>query len=219
MQTVRAEDQGVGDVGYKEISFGLRVFVAPPVVRDILRNRAHLERRASGYGELHRLIQRLCSYFRLDSYAGTLASPTLWEGPNFSDFRGYSQESAFAVLRGPGWVMRSGEPCWLVVCSLRDVYREMVYDRAMREIFSRHCLRRFVEIPPRLCPRNMDMEYSYAVAPCRVESNAQLTEDYARRPPAYEPLGPLAPSVASSVMSKISERGGVRSRSQSLLRP
>ncbi|KAL8442424.1 hypothetical protein Emag_006469 [Eimeria magna] len=70
--------------------------------------------------------------------------------------------------------MQSGEPCWLVVCSLRDVHREMVYDRAMQEIFPRHELRRFVEIPPRLCPRNMDMEYSYAVAPYRVEYEAQL---------------------------------------------
>ncbi|KAL8441299.1 hypothetical protein Emag_007295 [Eimeria magna] len=120
--------------------------------------------------------------------APTFASPTLWEGPNFSDFRGCSRESVFAVLTGPAWVMRSGEPCWLVVCSLRDVYREMVYDRAMREIFPRHCLRRFAEIPPRLCPRNMDMEYSYAVALIVLS-----------RSPAYEPLGSLAPSVSSSV--------------------
>ncbi|KAL8442446.1 hypothetical protein Emag_006461 [Eimeria magna] len=91
--------------------------------------------------------------------------------------------------------MKSGEPCWLVVCTLRDVHREMVYDRAMRQIFPHHDLRRFVEIPPRLCPRNMDMEYSYAVAPYRVESNAQVTEDYA---------------LASSVLSEeIRARGGV----------
>ncbi|KAL8455260.1 hypothetical protein Emag_000911 [Eimeria magna] len=97
--------------------------------------------------------------------------------------------------------MKSGEPCWLVVCTLRDVHREMVYDRAMRQIFPHHDLRRFVEVPPRLCPRNMDMEYSYAVAPYRVESNAQVAEDYAR---------PLAPSVASSVLSEeIRERGGL----------
>ncbi|KAL8442096.1 hypothetical protein Emag_006657 [Eimeria magna] len=70
--------------------------------------------------------------------------------------------------------MQSGEPCWLVVCSLRDVHREMIYDRAMREIFPRHRLRRFVEIPPRMCPRNMNMEYSYAVAPSRVEPEVQL---------------------------------------------
>ncbi|KAL8441798.1 hypothetical protein Emag_006891 [Eimeria magna] len=50
----------------------------------------------------------------------------------------------------------------------------MVYDRAMQEIFPRHDLRRFVEILPRLCPRNMDMEYSYAIASYRVESDAQL---------------------------------------------
>ncbi|KAL8439619.1 hypothetical protein Emag_007902 [Eimeria magna] len=70
--------------------------------------------------------------------------------------------------------MKSGEPSWLVVCSLRDVHREMVYDRAMHEIFPHHDLRRFVEILPRLCFRNMDMEYSYAVAPYCVESDAQL---------------------------------------------
>ncbi|KAL8455638.1 hypothetical protein Emag_000531 [Eimeria magna] len=237
MQTVRAKDQGVADVGYKEISFGLCVFVAPPVVRDVLRYRAHLELRAGGYAKLHRLIQRLCPHFRLDRYAGassgtsispravmgnsaaqrgsgstsvplrrageddflpdycpphvlysrtafrrlgppdldrTFASPTLWEGPHFADYRGFSRESVFAVSAGPGRVMQSGKPCWLVVCSLRDVHREMVYDRAMQEIFPRHDLRRFVEIPFRLCPRNMDMEYSYAVAPYRVESEAQL---------------------------------------------
>ncbi|KAL8456170.1 hypothetical protein Emag_000002 [Eimeria magna] len=82
----------------------------------------------------------------------TFASPTLGEVPNFADYRGFSRESVFAVLMGPGWVMRSGEPCWLVVCSLRDVFREVVYDRAMREIFPSHSLRRYVEIPPHLCP-------------------------------------------------------------------
>ncbi|KAL8444797.1 hypothetical protein Emag_005327 [Eimeria magna] len=93
----------------------------------------------------------------------------------------------------------------------------------MLEIFPRHHLRRFVEIPPRLCPRNMDMEYSYAVAPYRIVPDAQVDEDYARRwhafgaggwdypslravenfparrSPAYEPLGVHAPSVTSSV--------------------
>ncbi|KAL8443180.1 hypothetical protein Emag_006060 [Eimeria magna] len=91
--------------------------------------------------------------------------------------------------------MQSGEPCWLVVCSLRDVYREMVYDRAMRQIFPHHDLSRFVEILPRLCPRNMDMEYSYAVAPYRVESGAQRTEDYARRWRAFGPGGLDYPSL------------------------
>ncbi|KAL8456158.1 hypothetical protein Emag_000014 [Eimeria magna] len=201
MQAVRAEDQGVGDIGYKEISFGLCVFVAPPVVRDVLRYRAHLERRSGGYAELHRLIQRLCPQLRFDGYAGedqvlrrfprrrageddfppdycppsvlytrtafcrlgppdlnlTFASATLWEGPHFADFRGFPQESVFAVLGGPGRLMKSGEPCWLVVCSFRDVHREMVYDRAMHEIFPHHDLRRFVEILPRLCSRNMDI--------------------------------------------------------------
>ncbi|KAL8449402.1 hypothetical protein Emag_003594 [Eimeria magna] len=57
----------------------------------------------------------------------------------------------------------------------------MVYDRAMHQIFPHHDLRRFVEIPPRLCPRNMDMEYSYAVAPYRVEPAVRVNEDYARR--------------------------------------
>ncbi|KAL8441055.1 hypothetical protein Emag_007491 [Eimeria magna] len=95
--------------------------------------------------------------------------------------------------------MKSGEPCWLVACTLRDVHREMVYDRAMRQIFPQHDLRPFVEIPPRLCPRNMDMEYSYAVAPYRVESNAQVTEDYACS---------LAPSVASSVVSEETQAQG-----------
>ncbi|KAL8443557.1 hypothetical protein Emag_005876 [Eimeria magna] len=175
----------------------------------------------------------------------TFASPTLWEGPQFADFRGFSRESVFAVLAGPGWVMQSGEPCWVVVCFLRDVHREMIYDRAMREIFPRHRLRRFVEIPPRMCPRNMDIEYSYAVAPSRVEPEVQLVliiTDFicafgwfdallvfwipmdhgirdslaaglltitistpstpSGRSPAYEPLGILAPSVTSSVLSE-----------------
>ncbi|KAL8441247.1 hypothetical protein Emag_007337 [Eimeria magna] len=244
MQTVRAEDQGVGDVGYKEISFGLCVFVAPPVVRDVLRYRAHLERRAGGYPELYRLIQRLlprqeprsrpaqswvtplrseeqvprrfprrraggdnfpldyCPPYVLYSRTAfrrmglgiqnlTFASPTLWEGPHFAEFRGFPQENAFAVLGGPERLMKSGEPCWLVVGSLRDEHREMVYDRAMHEIFPHHDLRRFVEILPPLCPRNMDMEYSYAVAPYRAESGAQVNEDYARlTPPSREDLRP-----------------------------
>ncbi|KAL8440935.1 hypothetical protein Emag_007600 [Eimeria magna] len=91
--------------------------------------------------------------------------------------------------------MRSGEPCWLVVCSLRDVFREMVYDRAMREIFPRHCLRRYVEIPPHLCPRNMDMEYSYAIAPYRVESAGRVIEDYARRWLAFDLGNPDYPTL------------------------
>ncbi|KAL8451797.1 hypothetical protein Emag_002592 [Eimeria magna] len=91
--------------------------------------------------------------------------------------------------------MESGEPCWLVVCSLRDVHREMVYDRAMLEIFPRHDLRRFVETLPRLSPRNMDMEYSYAVAPYCVESDAQVDEDYARRWHAFGVGGLDYPSL------------------------
>ncbi|KAL8442431.1 hypothetical protein Emag_006464 [Eimeria magna] len=118
MQTVRAEDQGVGDVGYKVISFGLCVFVSPPVVRDILRHRAYLEGRSGGNAELHRLIQRLCPQFRLDSYAG---APS---GASISP-RAVMGNSAAERGSGPAWEMRSGEPCWLVVCSLRDVYREM----------------------------------------------------------------------------------------------
>ncbi|KAL8449408.1 hypothetical protein Emag_003589 [Eimeria magna] len=74
----------------------------------------------------------------------------------------------------------SEEPCWLVLWSLCDVHRKMVYDRAMREIFPRYDLCRFVEIPPRLCPRDMEIEYSYAIAPHRVESEAQVAEDCAR---------------------------------------
>ncbi|KAL8441402.1 hypothetical protein Emag_007208 [Eimeria magna] len=74
----------------------------------------------------------------------------------------------------------------------------MVYDRAMRQIFPHHDLRRFVEIPPRLCPRNMDMEYSYAVAPYRVESNAQVTEDHASRWRAFGPGGLDYPSLRAA---------------------
>ncbi|KAL8442205.1 hypothetical protein Emag_006588 [Eimeria magna] len=125
----------------------------------------------------------------------TFVSPTFWEGEHFADYRGFCQESVFAVLGGPERLMRSGEPCWLVACTLRGVHREMVYDRAMRQIFPHHDLRRFVEIPPRLCPRNMDMEYSYAVAPYRVESNAQVTEDYARRWRAFVPGGLIYPTL------------------------
>ncbi|KAL8452009.1 hypothetical protein Emag_002532 [Eimeria magna] len=71
--------------------------------------------------------------------------------------------------------MQSGEPSWLVVSSLRDVHREMVYDRAMLEIFPRRGLRRFVTWIWNI------RKYSYAVAPYRVESDAQVDEDYARR--------------------------------------
>ncbi|KAL8441797.1 hypothetical protein Emag_006894 [Eimeria magna] len=100
-------------------------------------------------------------------------SPTLWEGRHFANLQEFAQESVFAVLPGPGRRMQSGEPCWLVVCSLRDVHREMVYDRALREISPRPNLPRFVEIPPRLCPRDMDMKYSYAIAPYRVGPEIQ----------------------------------------------
>ncbi|KAL8440891.1 hypothetical protein Emag_007639 [Eimeria magna] len=73
----------------------------------------------------------------------------------------------------------------------------MAYDRAMREIFPRHDLRRFVEIPPRLCPRKMDMEYSYAIAPYRVESDTQVDEDYACRWHAFGVGGLDYPSLAA----------------------
>ncbi|KAL8442707.1 hypothetical protein Emag_006270 [Eimeria magna] len=71
----------------------------------------------------------------------------------------------------------------------------MVYDRAMLEIFPRHRLRRFVEILPRLCSRNMDMEYSYAVAPNRVEPEVKVNEDYARRWRAFGAGGLDYPSL------------------------
>ncbi|KAL8456169.1 hypothetical protein Emag_000004 [Eimeria magna] len=243
MQTVRAEDQAVGDVGYKEISFGLCVFVAPPVVRDVLRYLPRQEPRSrpvqSWVTLLHSEDQVLRQFPRrgageddfLPDYCPpyvlysrtafrrlgpsdldrTFASPTLWEGPHFADFR------------GPERVMQSGEPCWLVVCSLRDVHREMVYDRATQDIFPRHRLRRFVEIPPRMCPRNMDMEYSYAVAPYRVEPEARfhaplvfwVPMDHGIRDslaaglltitistPSTPQVGIHAPSVTSSVLSE-----------------
>ncbi|KAL8441800.1 hypothetical protein Emag_006889 [Eimeria magna] len=100
--------------------------------------------------------------------------------------------------------MKSGEPCWLVVCSLRDVHREMVYDCAMQKIFPRHDLRRFVEILPRLCPCNMDMEYSCAVAPYRLESDAQLVFLIPMGHGIRDSLvaGIHAPSVTSSVASE-----------------
>ncbi|KAL8442444.1 hypothetical protein Emed_007267 [Eimeria media] len=100
---------------------------------------------------------------------------------------GLSRLGVFAVLGGIGRRMLPNEPCWLVRCTLRDVYREMVFNRAMREIYPDHDLRRFVELPPSLSRHDMDPEYSYAVAPSGVESVAAVTEDYERRWHAFRP--------------------------------
>ncbi|KAL8444271.1 hypothetical protein Emed_006314 [Eimeria media] len=112
---------------------------------------------------------------------GEQLEPTFWERRVFFDMRELDQESVFAVLRGPGFRMMSGEPCWLVRCTLRDVYREMVFDRAMICVYDNHDLRRFVEISRRYYPEDMDIDYSYAVAPYRVECEEEVVEDYARK--------------------------------------
>ncbi|KAL8440893.1 hypothetical protein Emag_007638 [Eimeria magna] len=154
------------------------------VLRRFPRRRAGEDRFRPDYCPLYVLYSRT-AFRRLGppDLDRTFASPTLGEAPNFSDFRGYSRESVFAVLTGPGWVMRSGEPCWLVVCSLRDVFREMVYDprwgRSFLAIVYAASLRSHLTC-------NMDMEYSYAIAPYRVGSTGRVIEDYNRRWLAFD---------------------------------
>ncbi|KAL8440627.1 hypothetical protein Emag_007873 [Eimeria magna] len=75
----------------------------------------------------------------------------------------------------------------------------MVYDRAMREIFPCHCLRRYVEIPPHLCPHTYGPRHPRLPCGRFVDYYHLHTLFPSGRSPAYEPSGSLAPSVSSSV--------------------
>ncbi|KAL8443379.1 hypothetical protein Emag_005940 [Eimeria magna] len=196
MQTVRTKDQGVGDVGYKEISFGLCLFVAPPVVRDILRNRAHLERRASGYAELHRLIQRLWSQQLRWPYASLSplrfrASAVPRQEPRSRPVQSFvtlphSEEQV--LRRFPR--RRAGDDDFPPdYCPPYVLYSGTAFRRLGPPDLDR------ATVSPTFWEGNMDMEYSYAVAPYRVESNAQVTEDYAGRWRAVVPGGLGSPTL------------------------
>ncbi|KAL8443309.1 hypothetical protein Emed_006914 [Eimeria media] len=56
----------------------------------------------------------------------------------------------FCVIPGPDYKLGDLEQLWIVKMSLRDVYREMCYDRACRQLYPSRFLRRFVEIFPKI---------------------------------------------------------------------
>ncbi|KAL8440664.1 hypothetical protein Emag_007839 [Eimeria magna] len=122
----------------------------------------------------------------------------------------------FAVLPGPGYKAQAMEQFWIVKMSLRDVYREMCYDRACRQLYPGRFLRRYLEVfpeppfPPRGGPYRkshlldsfaylldahfrpcfsayLDLHRSYCMARDR-EEEERILEDYDRRWFAFDPL-------------------------------
>ncbi|KAL8444742.1 hypothetical protein Emag_005337 [Eimeria magna] len=194
MQTVCAEDQGVGDAGYKEISFGLCVFVAPPVVRDILRNRAHLERRAVPRQEarslpvhsfvnlLHSEDQTSWGAFFSAGLLSSVCTPLSDCLPSLGSSRFGQDLRVTDPLGGAGMADAVGGALLARgVFSSRRVSRNGVVRRLVGILDTygpRH---------PRLpCGRFADYYHLHTLFP-------------SGRSPAYEPSGSLAPSVSSSV--------------------
>ncbi|KAL8451153.1 hypothetical protein Emag_002885 [Eimeria magna] len=65
----------------------------------------------------------------------------------------------FAVLPGPGYKAQVMEQYWIVKMSLRDVYREMCYDRACRQLYPERFLRRYMEVFPEPPSRDLPSPY------------------------------------------------------------
>ncbi|KAL8443315.1 hypothetical protein Emag_005944 [Eimeria magna] len=120
----------------------------------------------------------------------------------------------FAVLPGPGYKAQAMEQYWIVKMSLRDVYREMCYDRACRQLYPERFLRRNLEVLPKPPSRalpyrkshllvpfaypldfhfrscfsaHLDLHRSYSMLRDR-EEEERILEDYDRRWFAFDPL-------------------------------
>ncbi|KAL8442052.1 hypothetical protein Emed_007421 [Eimeria media] len=105
----------------------------------------------------------------------------LWKRHTFDDPPELNRRSVFAVLDGPSRPTLSSEPCWLVRTSPRGIFHEMEYDVAMSQIYPRYNRRLFVELPRELCPEDIDCDYSFVLAPRRVELPEDVEEDWRRR--------------------------------------
>ncbi|KAL8441232.1 hypothetical protein Emag_007349 [Eimeria magna] len=122
----------------------------------------------------------------------------------------------FAVLPGPGYEIQAIEQFRIVKMSLRDVYREVCYDRACCQLYLGRFLRRFSKVFPEPPPPLTNVPYSklhlsgcfaclvfvpflscssgYQDLPrsnCMTwdkETEKQILEDYDRRWLAFDPL-------------------------------
>ncbi|KAL8425456.1 hypothetical protein ACSSS7_008381 [Eimeria intestinalis] len=123
----------------------------------------------------------------------------------FGDRAALSPQRVFAVIPGPGYNRAVLEPYWLVKLTLREVYREMKYDRVCRDLYPGRFLRRFVEVPlpygdrklppcsfhllfvPHRCASDsrIDWQRSYCFEPFQQQYEEAATEDYERRWAAF----------------------------------
>ncbi|KAL8453611.1 hypothetical protein Emed_000746 [Eimeria media] len=193
-KAIRSQDDELGDVGDQEAAPGCCVLVALPVVGDVL---CHVLRRALSRVSLlededfvlrhHSRRQPGEDDFALD-----------WCPPYvvLDDGRAFRRLGPPAVARERGiqpvperWERHSfrympgfDQPCWLVRCALREVSREIAYDRSVLAIFPYHNLRLLwrslvgiilcvVDLCAPASPADdIDIQYAYATAPRRIDS-------------------------------------------------
>ncbi|KAL8444794.1 hypothetical protein Emed_006050 [Eimeria media] len=88
----------------------------------------------------------------------------------FGDQQALNAIRYFCVIPGPGYKMGILEQLWIVKMSLRDVYREMCYDRACRQLYPSRFLRRFVEIFPKI-PEGRKFHFAYLPLRCSFDDH------------------------------------------------
>ncbi|KAL8440626.1 hypothetical protein Emag_007874 [Eimeria magna] len=120
----------------------------------------------------------------------------------------------FAVAPGPGYKAQVMEQYWIVKMSLRDVYREMCYAWACRQLYPERFLRRYMDVFPEPPSRDLpyrkphlldsfaypldfhfrscfsaylDLSRSYCMLR-DMEKEERILEDYDRRWLAFDPL-------------------------------
>ncbi|KAL8441079.1 hypothetical protein Emed_007621 [Eimeria media] len=107
----------------------------------------------------------------------------------------------YCVVLGPGYRLRPNEPPWIVQMTLRDIYRELIYDAACKKLHPQRFLRRYVEVSmpgrssgefcaclplllslfPTVSVDSIDWQRSHCLAPAIPETEAQMLQDYERR--------------------------------------